>query len=773
VRAHRTILWALALFLWSFPLLALPVKKIIVEGNSLSSDRLILKNIRTREGLEYDPFIANEDLKRLIELKKFKDVDMIEKVVEDAIHITIVVVEKPVILTRSFEGLKKVKEADFEDEIRSSISERFDPSTATSDAARIEKVYRDKGYLFAKVTYDISYVENEKDKVDLKFIINENTQVKIADIIFEGNEHLPEKTIRKIMQVKIDRVLRKGVYDAETYALDMNNIQDTYHKLGYLDAKVTPGKSYYSGNQKWLYLTVNIEEGPLYIINDMEIEGCEVISKEEIYKRLPQKVGMPFIKYSRELIQDNIIKYYGEIGRVFTVVSVKSLMDEATSHVKIKVEIQEGEEVFLRNILIEGNDKTRDVVIRRELEFYPLERVNTKLIEESRRNLKNLGFFREDINIEYVPTNEPDQADVYIKVTEKETGSINFALGFSSVEAVFGQIRYNQRNFDYRDRKYGLGGFFSGESYIGDGQNLSVTLNTGTETRRFSIDFSEPWVFNRKIRFGFGLYSTTSSISDDYDEAQNGFYVRLGKEFIRDLEGFVTYGLRDHTIDDVVATAPVAIQIEQGTRLVSSIKNDWVYDKLDNRFFPSEGYHLSPSMTVAGSILGGSQDFYKFEFEAKTYKTIVDFGDNNKHILSGRMKLGYVHEYGDSDRVAIFERFFAGGLGSVRGFDNRSLSPKQNGDEIGGNFLTVANVEYSVPINEEALRAVFFYDMGNAFAETSDFDYSDLRSSVGIGFRLMIPAFGPTPLALDFAKPIRKQDGDDTETFSFNFGSFF
>ena len=153
------------------------------------------------------------------------------------------------------------------------------------------------------------------------------------------------------------------------------------------------------------------------------------------------------------------------------------MIDETTSHVKLKINVVEGEEVFLRDIYIEGNTKTRDVVIRRELEFYPLERISTKSIEESKRNLRNLGFFENDIQIQYEPTDDPDKADVYVKVKERETGSINFALGFSSIESIFGQVRYNQRNFDYRDSKHGVRGFFSGESYIGDGQNLSITLN--------------------------------------------------------------------------------------------------------------------------------------------------------------------------------------------------------------------------------------------------------------------------------------------------------
>ena len=189
---------------------ALPIKKIIVEGNSISSDRLILKNIRTREGDEYQPFIVNEDIKRLYELKKFNKVEMIEKVVNEEIHITIIIEEKPIILKRTFTGLDKVKEADFEDEIRSTISDRFDPSTAMADKKRIEKVYRDKGYLFAKVDYEIISLEDEADKIELKFIINENAQVKIGGINFHGNDHMPKSRLLKVMEVKVDRFLRKG-----------------------------------------------------------------------------------------------------------------------------------------------------------------------------------------------------------------------------------------------------------------------------------------------------------------------------------------------------------------------------------------------------------------------------------------------------------------------------------------------------------------------------------------------------------------------------------
>jgi outer membrane protein insertion porin family len=300
-----------------------------------------------------------------------------------------------------------------------------------------------------------------------------------------------------------------------------------------------------------------------------------------------------------------------------------------------------------------------------------------------------------------------------------------------------------------------------------------VAINTGTLSRKFNVDFSEPWVFNRKIRFGFGVYHTESSLADTYDQTVDGFYLRIGKEFWRDTEGFLTYTLNQNDISDVDDSVSKAIQDEQGTSLVSSLKNDWVYEGRDNRFFPTSGWYLHPEFTLAGGPLGGDQDFYKFEFEAKNHKLVFDFGDQKEHVLSHRLKLGYVDHYADSDKVAIFERFFAGGMGSVRGFANRSLGPKDDGDEIGGQLLSVYNLEYSVPINQRSIRGVLFWDTGNVFADISDAKVDDLRSSIGFGLRLMIPALGQMPLALDFAKPIRHQDDDETEVFSFNFGNFF
>lgn len=774
--AHRFfITWAAAFFLClSFSatndLYAVTVKSIDIKGHHLSSDRLFYRNLRTRVGEAYSPLVLNEDIKRLYELGKFDKIKEEVKVIEEDVFITLLIEEKPQIRQLRYIGMVDLSSSAFSENLKSEIGGRLDQGVVLSDMEAIRLAYRENGHLFAKISHRVEKLAS--GDVDLIFVISENGEVKIGDIILTGNDHVPSKRLKKLMETSIDRLFSKGVYDADVFALDMKKMESYYRSLGYLDAKVHEGYSYFSEDQQWLYLEVVVTEGSLYVIDEIELSGHNVLSEEFLSSRFTTKVGSPYTDYVRLELADAVESAYGEIGRVFTVARVEITMSERAPHVKVAIGIQEGEEVYLRDVKIEGNNKTREVVVRRELEFYPGERINTTLIDRSKRNLANLGFF--SINdVDYIPTEDSKYADVLVRVEEKDTGSINFALGFSSVESIFGQIKYTQRNFDWRNREKGASSFFSGDGFIGDGQNLSVSINTGSETRRFNIDFSEPWVFNRKIRFGFGLYHTESSIAEDYDETMEGFYTRIGKEFMRDLEGFMTLGFQNINISDIDANVSQVIKDEEGTTRVSFLKNEWVYEGRDNRFFPTSGWYFRPEITFATQYLGGREEFVKFEFESKNHQLVFDFGDQREHVLSHRFKVGYVEPYGKSSRVGIFERFFAGGMGSVRGFGNRSLGPRSNGDEVGGRLMTVYNLEYSIPINERSIRGVFFSDTGNVYARLEDFEFSELRTSIGFGLRLQIPALGPMPLALDFAKPINSQDGDETETFSFNFGNFF
>ena len=760
---------------------AAEISEIKIKGNSLSSDRLIFKNIRSRVGTELKPIILNEDIKRLNELGRFSKIEVKEEIDwvngGNKVKIIFIVEEKPIIKERTFSGSKKLKVSIYEDKLVGDIGSRYDKNVVMSDQQKIEQAYRDEGFLFSKVKHSTKFIDTNNQFVQINYEISENSKLKIADIRFTGNERIESSVLKKIMETKVDRLIGSGVYDAEKFAADLDNLELYYKTQGYLDATVKHGKSYFSKDKKWLYLNVEIEEGNLYVIDQIVFNGNSVVSDETLLSRISSKIGTPYSARVKWEVETELDAYYGEIGRVFTNVRVDAIIDSSNSHIVIKIDIAEGEIIHLEDIIILGNAKTKEVVIRRELTFYPKDRLDTTLINESKRNLINLGFF-ETVDILYKPGSDQRHAVVHVKVTEKQTGSINFALGFSSLESIFGQVKYVQRNFDWRDTDAGPLGFFNGEGFLGDGQNLQLAINTGSRSRRFTLDFNEPWIFNRKIRFGYGMFHTESDIAEDFEEKRSGFYLRVGKEFMKDLEGFITYNFARVSISDLDFNVSPAIREQEGKNSVSSIVNEWIYDSRDNRFFPTTGYYVKSSIAVAGRFLSGTQDFYKTEFEIKKFQKMFEFGSGkNMHVLSSRLRLGYANNYADSSSVPIFERFFAGGLGSVRGFENRSLSPIEfsNGErfEIGGNFLSVLNLEYNIPISEKTFRAVVFYDQGNAYDSVSNFSFETLRSSVGVGLRIQLDALGPMPISLDLAKPIIKKSGDQLESFSFNFGNFF
>lgn len=760
----------MCLLLWVAVNDAAIVEQILIEGNTATSERFIRKHIKTREGQELHQNILNEDVKRLFDLGRFENVqDKINILENGKCVISFLIIEKPTIRKIIFKGNKKVKASDLSTGIQLDKGKRFSESQIQRDLDALLKLYRDRGFIFTKIEYKI-VAYNDSGEVEVVFKVEEGGQVKIGDITFVGNDHLPAKRLLKLMKTKKDRLFSKGVFDSEQFAQDLAKMQAYCQSLGYLDAKVVHGNSYYSEDKRWLYIEVRVEEGALYILDKVEIKGNKVVDTETILNILPLKVGMPYNEFARVQMEDTVVKYYGELGRVFSEAQVKMVVEEKTAHVSIVVEVEEGSEVYVEKVKIFGNIRTRDVVLRRALEFFPLERVNTEKIRRSERNLRNLGYF-DKVEILPEPGSAGHMANIIVRVSEKQTGSITFSLGFSSIESVFAILKYQQRNFDWRGKEKGWTGLFTGQGFIGDGQNLEVAINTGTKSRRFTVDFSEPWVFNRKIRFGFGLFATQSEIAD-FDESRQGTYVTLGREFMKDLEGFLTYSISGIDVSNIDPGVSPAILEQEGHNLVSSMKNSWIFDNRDSRFMPTRGWVTELSGLMAGGPFGGTQDFYKLDAEIKKHKKL--FGkEKEPHVLSARLVTGYSDAYGSTKVVPIFDRYFAGGLGSIRGFENRSLGPKFGQFEIGGEALTVMNLEYGFPISEETVRGVFFYDQGNVWEDYGDFIFDGLRSSAGVGIRVQIDALGPFPIALDFAKAVRKKSGDLTETFSFNFGNFF
>jgi outer membrane protein insertion porin family len=455
---------------------------------------------------------------------------------------------------------------------------------------------------------------------------------------------------------------------------------------------------------------------------------------------------------------------YGEVGYVDA--SIRPTVDftDEPGTVDVTLKIEEGAVVHIGDIRIEGNRFTQDRVIRRELRFFPEEAVNTKLVEKAKRRLEGTGLFKPGgIQITTIPTANPEVEDILVRVEETETANFILGAGVSSNSGVVGNISLVQRNFDISDWPKSQQEFWRGESFRGAGQLMQVVLEPGTQLQRYRVDFREPHLGGSDYSFSTSAFLFDRS-RDSYDERRIGLNFGFGKELSENLQAFMNLRLENINISSIDADAPKDVKDVKGSSGLTSVEVGLVKDTTDSFLFPTEGYRLMGSVEQAGA-LGGSYTFTRVVFDGRKYWTITRDVLDRRSVLAVRGRVA--NAFGDPP---IFERFFAGGQGSIRGFKYRGVGPHENDTAVGGDFMALASAEYSFPIFEKTLTGVLFLDTGTVEKTIS---FSSWRSSVGFGVRFTVPFFGPVPFALDFGIPISKKSGDETEIFSFSIGTSF
>ena len=408
-------------------------------------------------------------------------------------------------------------------------------------------------------------------------------------------------------------------------------------------------------------------------------------------------------------------------------------------------------------------------MVRRALDLYaPTDLINLTKLREAEQRLRETQIFS---FARITPVGgQPGVRDLVIDVEESErAGDFIFGIGVNSNSGAVGSIVLDLKNFDLFDWPRSFAEFIKLRSFRGAGQRLRIEAQPGTEFNRFRIDFSEPYFLDRPIRFGTGLYYFERD-RQAYDERRVGgnvsFGKRLTKGWLKDWYAELALRVEEVTVDDVDLFAPRDAREVEGGNFLTSVKGTLVRDRTDSRFVPTTGDVFRLSWEQYG-VLGGEHFFAKVIGSYTWHKTLLTDVKERKHVLSLRGDLGGV--FGDSP---TFERFYAGGIGSIRGFDFRSVSPRQGlrDDPVGGDFLALVKAEYTFPLYADAIRGVVFTDMGTV---EESFGVNSWRASVGFGVRLMIEFFGPVPLEFDLAVPIAKDTDDEEQIFSFFIGATF
>lgn len=739
------------------------VKAVDVMGNKTVSSLTILAKVKTQVDKPLSTTVLNEDLKRLYGLGFFTDVRIEQEEMPDGVKVIFHVVEKPILSDIKIEGNSKVNKNDIKKAMQSVIGDFVDQKRVRDDVDAIRKLYEKKGFSGATVDSSVD-TNDETGQAVLRVTINEGGKVRIVDIKVIGNTSLPAGEILKRMKTKKSEWwgwFRSGYMKEEEVQNDVDIIKDYYDENGFSDVEVVMETE--PVNDKGdIRLKVNIKEGRKYLVGDIRQNGNSVVKSEEIVKSLKMVSGKPFSRRGLRMDVANIQDLYFDKGYLAAQIRSESLYNEATGKVDINYSITENELTFVDRVRIQGNTKTKDIVIRRELRAYPGESFSGAKLKRSKERLYNLGFF-EDVRFETEQGSQPNTRDLVVSVKETKTGEFSFGGGYSSIDSVIGFVQVRQKNFDWQNW----------QTFTGAGQDLAVRLEGGSVRQNAELSFTEPWAWGHNFSLGFDVYRREINRSGNsgylFDQRKTGGDIRIGKEFNEYDKALLMYKLEEVKIDNIRDDASNALKEEQGTNTTSSLALTLTHDMRDNIFVPTKGYLLSGTGEVAGGPLGADRDFWKLSGTAAAY-----FKHLEDKVLEVKGRVGVADEFDNSPNVPIYERYFIGGANTVRGYRERRIGPRDtgNGDPIGGEAFWIVNIEETFPIYPDLIKGAVFYDIGDDYAQLDDFGSgTGPYQGVGVGVRVKTPI---GPVKIDLGYPLDDAPGEKKKVrFYFNISQGF
>lgn len=724
------------------------VKEVKIVNNQAVSSATIRAKLKTTEGIVFSPDVLNEDLKRLYDLGYFEDIEIDTEEEEDGYIVSFIVLEKPLIESIVFEGNRAIKEQKLREEISAKATEMLDRAKLNRDLITIRKLYESQGFQLANVDYDIE-MEEATNRAKVKFKISEKQRIRVKSIVFSGNYSIKDKELKKLLVTKTQFLffLQPGYFKSEEFDADAERITAYYRDNGYLDVKVEPNFEY-SADGTEMHITINIKEGKQYLVGDIKVGGNELFPEDDIRKELKMKSGKPFSESTMQQDIANIQQYYYDRGYMDCEIDSDRMLDPSTGNINITYKITEGELIYIDKVRIQGNTKTKDMVIRRELRAYPGEPFHGAEIRRSKERLYNLGYF-EEVVFETEPGSAPDKKDLVVTVKEAKTGEFSFGGGYSSVDKLVGFVQVSQRNFDA----------FDFPTFTGGGQILNVKAELGNIRQNYVVSWTDPWILGYPLLFGFDAYQTEHKKTEDigylFDERRLGGDLRLGKEFTEYFRADAMYKLEEIDISKVSSDVAQDIKDEEGNNLLSRAGLSLNYDTRDNVFTPTQGFLLSGSMENVGGFLGGNKNFVKYGVSGNTYFSFLE----KKVVLELSSSLDFADSYGDTDKVPIYERYYAGGAETIRGYKERSVSPRDRvtNDPIGGNVRLLSSAELTFPLVEKIIKGALFADAGEVWEKATDAFNTNLKYGVGLGARIKTPL---GPINLDYGWPFSDNYGD-------------
>jgi outer membrane protein insertion porin family len=721
------------------------IKVIDVQGVQRVDPRFVVSRMSVKVGDEFDKAKLDDSVKRIFKTGLFSDIKMFQ----EGNALILEVVENPIINKRAFEGNSAISDDILEVEASSRSRLTLNKATVDDDVSRIIDLYNKSGY--KNVNVEAKVIDRGNNQVDLVFEIDEGSKTTINTIKFLNNSAYSDEALRSVVSSRESAWYRllssSDVFDPDRVIFDTDLIKRHYRRNGYLDFNIIDVKTVEeAGGYSIIY---NLDEGSRYTISHINYEAnvkgsetSEIVAFNEVI------VGDGFYEPVIERSIKAMDNYFESKGRPFVRIKLREDKQENNT-VKLTFAIEKEREVYVNRINILGNERTDDSVIRRELLIQEHMPYIASKVRDSERRLRNLGFF-EKASIRAVPTEDANKVDLNITLVEQSTGEFSVGAGFSSTESFLFDMKLRERNFR------------------GKGQDVKLSVVTSSDRQEFDIGFTEPYFLEQRLRGNFNVFHMSRDLQDEssFDQVRTGARAGLGYYLSDDLRQNLFYSIRDVEIRDVANDASTFIKKQEGDYLTSSIGQTLTYDIRDNFLLPSSGYKASLLTEVAG--LGGDAKYIKGVIKAEYYEPL---NDNNDIVYKQAFDIGHIDSYGDDD-IRINDKFFVGG-NNLRGFEPAGIGPRDSAttDALGGDFYWVGTSEVRFPVGLSEDLGVY----GHAFSDYGtlhdDFDFvEDLRATAGVGLSWRSP-FGP--IRLDFAKPIKDQTGDKTESFRFSFGTQF
>jgi len=745
------------------------VQDIRLEGIQRIEPGVVFRQFPLATGDLVTQSSVSSAVKKLFQSGYFEDI----QVEKQGDILLLKVVERPAVSLIRIEGSKAIKEEDLRSGLEQSglrEGDVFKRSALDRIRLDLQRLYVAQGRYGAQIDVEVEPLAG--NRVALNIDINEGETATIQHINIVGNTLFPDEDLKELFTLKLPSFwsffTKDDRYAREKLSGDLERLRSYYLDRGYLEFNIDSTQVSITPDRKHVFITVNVTEGDKFTVKDLGLAGDLVIDRETLSEGFVLKPGDVFSRKLMNRGQDNITRKLGDQGYLFAKVTPVPEVDG--DQVAIKYIVDPGQQTYVRRITIKGNHRTSDVVVRREFQQMEAALASTEKIEHSKTRIERTGFFKNvEINTQPVPGTS-DQVDVHVEVEEQTSGQFTASVGFSQSEGLILDLGVEQENF------------------LGSGNKVGFGIAKSRIKKEASFSFVDPYYTVDGVSRGFDIFYRERDFSENdaskYDLDEYGGSLSFGYPIDDTQRLSFSIGYERIKINANANEAPVEIDnyIADNGDSFDNFKGTigWSDNTLNKGVFPTDGYRQWANLEVA--LPGSDLSYYRANYGVNWYRPI---DEDNRWVVGLRGRLGYADALGDKE-YPFFKNFFAGGIRTLRGFQNNSLGPQDsNGDSLGGNVMVTSGADLIFPIpfveDGSSFRALMFFDAGNVYATSclrgnansrceEGIDLGDLRYSAGVGVTWLSPL---GPLSLSLGKPLNSKPGDDEETLQFALGQSF